>query len=83
MSLTVTASAEELAKLFHHYQEALAGDFECEPAKGREASWEKTPQNERELRIAAVRMALLELAETDDGLKRKYFATPGEAEWGC
>ena len=61
MSFTVTASAEELAKLFHHYQEALAGD----------------------LRVAAVRMALLELAETHDGQKRQYFATPGDAEWGC
>ena len=60
MSFTVTASAEELAKLFHHYQEALAGDFDCVPANGRAASWEKTPQNERDLRVAAVRMALLE-----------------------
>ena len=83
MSFTVTASAEELAKLFHHYQEALAGDFDCEPVKGRTPSWEKTPQNERDLRVAAVRMALLELAETHDGQKRQYFATPGDAEWGC
>lgn len=80
MSFTVNASAEELARLFHHYQEALAGDFDCPPAKG---AWEKTPQNERNLRVAAVRMALLELAQSQDEPNREYFAKPGEAEWGC
>lgn len=83
MSFTVNASAEELAKLFHHYQEALAADFDCQPVKGSEPCWEKTPQNERNLRVAAARMALLELAETQDGPNREYFAKPGEAEWGC
>ena len=80
MSFTVNASAEELARLFHHYQEALASDFDCRLAKG---SWEKTPQNERNLKVAAVRMALLELADTHERPDREYFAQPGEAEWGC
>lgn len=83
MCFEVNVSAEELAKLFHHYQEALAGDFDCQPAKGCAPSWEKTPQNERNLRVAAVRMALLELAETQDETNREYYAKPGEAEWGC
>jgi hypothetical protein len=87
-------SAEELAKLFHHYQEALARDFECE--SGEECasesqlshdriSWERTPQQERKLMVAAARLALLELAAAPEqaNSSRPYFAKPGEADWGC
>ena len=80
MSFVVNASAEELARLFHNYQAALAEDFNCRPATG---SWERTPPNERSLSVAAVRMALLELAETQSEPNREYFAKPGDAEWGC
>jgi hypothetical protein len=85
MSSIQNVSPEELAKLFHHYQEALAGDFNCEPDSGSTPSWEQTPQNERKLRIAAARLALLELAATSpqDGPNRAYYPKPGEAEWGC
>jgi hypothetical protein len=85
MSLIQDVSPEELAKLFHHYQEALAGDFDCEPEKRSAPSWEQTPQNERKLRIAAARLALLELAATSaqDRPSREYYAKPGQAEWGC
>jgi len=85
MSLIEDVSPEELAKLFHHYQEALADDFACQPGNGRAPSWEQTSQQERKLRIAAVRLALLELAATapQDRPNREYFAKPGEAEWGC
>jgi hypothetical protein len=77
-------SAEELAKLFHHYQEALAGDFDCSGGDER-ATWEHTPQNERKCMIAAARLALLELRakEAEASSNRRYFAKPGEAEWGC
>ena len=85
MSLIQDVSPEELAKLFHHYQEALAGDFDCQLDKSGAPSWEETPPNERKLRIAAVRMALLELASTSPQHKpnHEYYAKPGEAEWGC
>ncbi|MBZ5598700.1 MAG: hypothetical protein LAN83_10290 [Acidobacteriia bacterium] len=85
MSLIQDVSPEELAKLFHHYQDALAGDFECKPGKECAPSWEQTPQNERKLKIAAVRLALLELAATSaqDRPSREYYAKPGQAEWGC
>jgi hypothetical protein len=76
-------SAEELAKLFHHYRRALAHDFDClnqEPA----SSWDRTPQGERKLMVAAARLALLELAATPAQIEnRPYFAKPGEADWGC
>jgi hypothetical protein len=76
-------SAEELAKLFHHYKEALAEDFHGLAAEDASLSWDRAPQNERKLMVAAARLALLELAATDQQPGRKYFATPGEADWGC
>ena len=83
MSTIQDVSAEHLAKLFQHYREALAhdrdGHREDEPS-----SWERTPQNERSLMVAAARLALLELASaTPEPRSRKYYAEPGEAEWGC
>jgi hypothetical protein len=77
-------SAEELAKLFHHYRGALAHDFGF-PASGETAaSWDHAPQNERKLMVAAARLALLELATASTpSPSRKYFAKPGEADWGC
>jgi len=74
-------SAEELAKLLHHYRGALAHDFDCH---GEEAasSWDRASQSERKLMVAAARLALLELA-TAPAPNRRYFAKPGEAEWGC
>lgn len=75
-------SAEQLAKLFHHYRTALAHDF----APGSEenaSSWDRAPQQERKLMVAAARLALLELATAQPSPSRKYFATPGEADWGC
>ena len=50
-----------------------------------ETSWDRTPQNERKRMVAAARLALLELATTPAQPRpvRKYYAKPGEAEWGC
>jgi len=76
-------SAEQLAELFHHYHEALAPDFNC--TRSNPEPWDAIPQQERSRLIAAARLALLELSATtkerDDS--RRYFAKPGEAEWGC
>ena len=85
MSSIQNESPEELVKLFHHYQEALASDFDFHPGQGAAPSWEQTPPNERKLRIAAARLALLELAATteQDAPSHEYYAKPGEAEWGC
>jgi hypothetical protein len=77
-------SAEQLAELFHHYHQALAPDFGCAEKTGSEA-WEEVPQKEKSRLIAAARLALLELGEAarDQENHRRYFAPPGEAEWGC
>jgi hypothetical protein len=85
MSSIHNVSAEDLAKLFHHYKEALAHDFHSHASKEADFSWEEAPQNERKLMIAAARLTLLELvaaAELEQA-NRQYFAKPGEADWGC
>jgi len=78
-------SAEELAKLFHHYQGALFEDFGAMHKEGTPQPWEQMPQNERKLMVAAARLALLELGATakPTPVDRRYFAKPGEANWGC
>jgi len=85
MSTIQDISAEELAKLFHLYREALAHDGGGHGSKEESSSWDRTPQNERKLMVAAARLALLELAVTpvEAAPGRKYYANPGEAEWGC
>lgn len=77
-------SAEQLAKLFHHYREAL--DHDCGGhGKAEGSSWDRAPQSERKAMVAAARLTLLELATppAQPAPGRKYYATPGEAEWGC
>ena len=85
MSSIQNVSAEDLAKLFHHYQEALANDFRGHANPQAGFSWEQAPQNERKLMVAAARLTLLELAATSESepANRQYFAKPGEADWGC
>ena len=83
MSTIQDVSAEQLAKLFHHYQQTLAqnGD-QC---GGESVNWDRTPHHERKLIVATARLALLELATTParPTVDRKYLAKPGEADWGC
>ena len=76
-------SAEQLAELFHHYHQALGQDLDCASKPNAEA-WEQVPQPEKRL-VAATRLALLELASTarEQEDSRRYFAKPGQAEWGC
>lgn len=82
-------NAEELARIFHHYQEALAHDtqapdIQTQPADGS-SSWDRTPQPQRKVMVAAARLTLLELSTAPAPAKpaRKYYARPGEADWGC
>lgn len=71
---------QQFARLFHHYREALSPEAEQESA-----TWNSVPADERHRLMAAARLAILELetnARTEDD-SRRYFAKPGEAEWGC
>jgi hypothetical protein len=81
---TQAVSAEQFAKLFHHYHQALGPEFGSD-IHATQSLWNDIPQNDRKRMIAAARLALLELGsiESDQEEFRRYFATPGEAEWGC
>jgi hypothetical protein len=74
---------EQLAELFHHYYQALAPDFPC--ASKPSETWDHVPTREKSRLIAAARLALLELTATarEHEDSRRYFAKPGDAEWGC
>jgi hypothetical protein len=67
---------QQFARLFHHYWEALSPKAEQESA---------SLNSDHNRLVAAARSAILELETKallqDDG--RRYFAKPGEAEWGC
>jgi hypothetical protein len=75
---------QQFARLFHHYQEALSPDSQ-EPPEPSSSNWKSVPADDRNRLMAAARLAILEM-ETNARLEdnsRKYFAKPGEAEWGC
>jgi len=76
-------SAERFAQLFHCYHQALVGDSGASTLHTKDA-WENVPPTEKSKLIAAVRLALLEIEVVpSDRETRRYFAKPGEAEWGC
>jgi len=76
-------SAERFAQLFHHYQQALADSGSPSDLRTKDA-WENVPPSEKSKLIAATRLALLEVELTpSERESRRYFAKPGEAEWGC
>ncbi len=89
MSAIQEVNAEQLAKLFFNYREALAHSFSAQGCTEHDQPenlfWERTSQTERKLMVAAARLTLLELSTTPVSPKpgRKYFANPGEADWGC
>jgi hypothetical protein len=78
-------SAEDLAKLFHLYHQALGHGLDDHSTGESGTPWEQTPQNERRRMVAAARLALIDLAASggEKAPSRRYFANPGEADWGC
>jgi hypothetical protein len=76
-------SPEKLGELFHHYHQILAPDFGGAINSAAPEAWDELPQAEKRLIVAAARMALLEIASLPTEDSRRYYAKPGEAEWGC
>lgn len=78
-------SAERFAQLFHQYQQALSNDCNGSSAvAGPKEAWADMPVPEKNLMITAARLALLEVELLpSERQSRRYFAKPGEAEWGC
>jgi len=77
-------SPEQFARLFHRYHEALAADLGFASGSYPD-SWSEVPASERRRMVTAARLALLELASSTDeeNRRKRYFAKPGQAEWGC
>ena len=75
---------QQFARLFVHYRDALTED--AGPGSDRQLHvGSEIPCAEREQMVAAARLALIEIessSATDNG-SRRYYAQPGEAEWGC
>ena len=71
--------AEQLAEVFHHYQQTLTENLGSATAQAE--SWDELSNPERERLISAARLTLMELDSKAN--QRKYFAKPGEAAWGC
>ena len=72
---------QQFTKLFQHYSSALSS---TEPEAAPEPPNSGLADESNRL-VAAARLAILEL-ETNASLRgndRRYFAKPGEAEWGC
>jgi len=73
---------EHFARLFDHYQQALnSGKDES----GQAETWSTVPADELNRLVTAARLAIMEIetnAQMNTG-SRKYFAKPGQAEWGC
>ena len=74
---------QQFAKLFVHYRDALT------LGQGPTPDWQldgdsELPSVEREKMVAAARLALIEIeSDASEENSRRYYAKPGEAEWGC
>ena len=75
---------QQFARLFHHYQEALSPVSE-NTSKLDSESWRTITPDERDRMMAAARLAITEMETTArlENDSRKYYAKPGNAEWGC
>lgn len=77
-------NAERFVQLFHEYQQALAIDDNKLSMNRTQAVWDDVPQSEKELMVAAAHLSLMDVEQlSGENKTRKYFAKPGEAEWGC
>jgi len=72
---------ERLREFFHYYHRAL----EVFGKHSERGSWKDTAAPEKNRLVAAARLTLFELdsAKNKSAKSRRYFAEPGEAEWGC
>ncbi len=86
MSTIQDVSAEQLAKAFHHYREALTHDCGGHGTEGEGSilgahSPERAQIDGGGSPLDAARTGYCTSPQPEPG--RKYYAKPGEAEWGC
>jgi hypothetical protein len=70
---------QDFANLFHYYSEALLSG--TEQVEGSHSA----SIGEQQRLVEAARLAIqdLESRSLQGGTRRRYFAKPGEADWGC
>ena len=61
MPMVQNISAEEMARLFHHYREMLASDFGFQSSEGS-VPWEQVLPDHRNLMVATARLVLHDMA---------------------
>ena len=71
---------QQFARLFNYYSEALSSDTEQASATNNSAA---TEEQRRLLDAARLAIQDLESRPRLEAGHRRYFAKPGEAEWGC
>jgi len=75
---------ERFAQLFHHYHQALCDETGNTSHRRTCDAWANVPADEKNRLIAAARLALLEVEVVpSEHHTKRYYAKPGEAEWGC
>jgi hypothetical protein len=84
MSTMQDFSARTIGEGIPHSPEALTHDGDCRVGEEEPSSWDRAAENERKLMLVAAGLTLLELATSpaEPTAHRKYYAKPGEAEWG-
>lgn len=72
---------ERLAEFFHHYHRAL----EVFGKRSESGSWSKAANSEKNRLVAAAHLIFVGVncTQNESSESRRYFAEPGEAEWGC
>jgi hypothetical protein len=75
---------QQFGKLFVHHREALTLKYDS-PTGRAHVDWSDIPLEERDRMVAAARLALMEIEHDTEAAedRSRYFAKPGEAEWGC
>jgi hypothetical protein len=78
------SSPRAIGRAFSSLHQALTTEPSGKNGEKRD-SWEMVPRQEKSRMVSAARLVLLELESMAhrNSVSRKYFAEPGEAEWGC
>jgi hypothetical protein len=73
---------QDFERLLVQYQQALSTDDD--QALPKTSRFPENPsQTERKRLVSAARLALLDLESREQGDSAKWYARPGEADWGC
>jgi hypothetical protein len=74
-------SPERSAEFFRYYHRAL----EVLNEGSKAASWAKIAKPQHNRLVAATRLTIVGFSssEIESAKAKPYFATPGEADWGC